>query len=79
MGRPQFRQTNYVISGVWALAFAVTVAAELAVLSLPQLPRRVGIVVIVLALVGAVKFTGWYPERVREQRLLIALRSPLQY
>jgi protein-S-isoprenylcysteine O-methyltransferase Ste14 len=64
---PQFRRTNYVISGVWALAFALMVLAELAILFMPQLPRRVGIIVIVLALVGAVKFTGWYPEHVRRQ------------
>jgi hypothetical protein len=39
------------------------VAAELALLYVPDLPRRVGVIAIVLALVGAVKFTGWYPER----------------
>lgn len=68
-GSPEFRRTNYVISGIWGLAFAAMVLAELAILFWPQLPRRVGIVVIVIALVGAVKFTGWYPERVRRQGL----------
>ena len=62
---PQFIRTNYVISGVWALAFAVMVIAELAMLYLPGLPQRAGVIAIVLALVGAVKFTGWYPERAR--------------
>lgn len=62
---PQFQKTNYVISSAWALAFAVMVIAELSILLAPKLPRRFGIIVIVLALVGAVKFTGWYPERVR--------------
>jgi hypothetical protein len=66
---PEFRRTNYVISGAWALAFAVMIVAELAILFAPRLSRRVGIVVIILALVGAVKFTGWYPERVRQQGL----------
>jgi hypothetical protein len=61
--RPEFIQTNYVITGVWALAFGVMVLAELALLYVPGLPPRVGIVAIILALVGAVKFTGWYPER----------------
>lgn len=62
---PQFIRTNYVITSVWALAFAVMVVAELALLYVPDLPKRAGVIVIVLALVGAVKFTSWYPERVR--------------
>jgi hypothetical protein len=61
---PAFRRTNFIISGVWALAFAAMVAAEAALLFLPGLPHRIGIAVIVLALVGAVKFTGWYPDHV---------------
>jgi hypothetical protein len=65
---PAFIRTNYVITSVWALAFAVMVIAELALLYVPSLPHRIGIVAVVLALVGAVKFTGWYPERVRSPR-----------
>jgi hypothetical protein len=68
--QPAFIQTNYVITGVWALAFAVMVLAELALLYVPGLPPRAGIVAIILALVFAVKFTGWYPER--EKRRLAA-------
>ena len=41
------------------------VIAELALLYIPSLPQRASIIAIVLALVGAVKFTGWYPEHVR--------------
>ncbi|HEY5203328.1 MAG TPA: hypothetical protein VIJ63_01855 [Roseiarcus sp.] len=55
---PDFLRTNYVITGVWALAFAVMVAAELAVLYMPNIPHRLGVLAIVAALVGAVKFTG---------------------
>ncbi|MDO9711844.1 DUF3159 domain-containing protein [Paracraurococcus lichenis] len=62
---PEFVRTNYVITTVWALAFAVMVMAELALLTMPGLPPRLGIAAIVLALIGAVKFTGWYPERVK--------------
>jgi hypothetical protein len=62
-GEPEFVRTNYVITAVWALAFAVMVVAELVLLYVPDVPPRAGIVAIVLALVGAVKFTGWYPER----------------
>ena len=53
------------ITGVWSLAFAVMVVAELALLYVPGIPPRAGIAAIVLPLVGAVKFTGWYPERQR--------------
>jgi hypothetical protein len=63
--RPDFIRTNYVITAVWALAFAIMVVAELALLTLPDMPPRIGIVAIVLALVGAVKFTGWYPKHVK--------------
>jgi len=61
----EFRKTNYVTSGVWALAFALMVLAELAILLAPQMPQRVGVIVIVLAIVGALKFTGWYPARAK--------------
>lgn len=61
--RPEFIRTNYVITGVWALAFAVMVAAELSLLYVPALPSRAGVMAIIVALVGAVKFTGWYPDR----------------
>ena len=61
----EFLHTNYVITAVWALAFLVMVMAEFALLYVPSLPRRVGIIALVLALVGAVKFTGWYPERMK--------------
>lgn len=64
-GSAAFRKTNYVISGVWAAAFALMVVAELLLLYLPDLPPRVGIIIIVAALVGAIKFTSWYPEQVR--------------
>lgn len=59
---PDFIRTNYVITAVWALAFIVMVIAEIALLYVPNLTPRVGVIAIVLALVSAVKFTGWYPE-----------------
>jgi len=62
---PRFLRTNYVLSGAWALAFAVMVSTELALLLVPSLPHRLGIAVIVLALVGAFRFTRWYPSRLR--------------
>lgn len=60
---PEFIRTNDVITAVWALAFVVLVAADLILLYVPELPPRFGIILTILALVGAIKFTGWYPER----------------
>jgi hypothetical protein len=62
---PEFVRTNYVITGVWALAFVVLVLADIVMLYVPDLPPRFGIVATVVALVAAIKFTGWYPERAR--------------
>jgi len=59
----EFVRTNYVITAAWALAFMVLVIADLVLLYVPALPPRVGIVATVVALIAAVKFTGWYPER----------------
>lgn len=61
--RPEFIRTNYVITAAWAAAFLLMVMAELVLLTIPGMPRQVGTLVIVLALVGAVKFTAWYPAR----------------
>jgi hypothetical protein len=36
-------------------------------LYLPGLRPRLGIIAIIVALVGALKFTGWYPERVKDR------------
>lgn len=65
---PEFYRTNLVISSVWAVAFAVMVIAELLLLYSPNMPQRAGVIIIILALVGAVKFTGWYPDRLRSSR-----------
>lgn len=59
---PEFYRTNVVISAAWALAFGVMVVAELVLLYQPDISHRAGVIAIVLALVGAVKFTSWYPE-----------------
>jgi hypothetical protein len=56
-GNPEFVRTNYIITAVWTLAFTLMVIAELALPYMPSLPRRVGIVAVILALIGAMKFT----------------------
>jgi hypothetical protein len=62
---PEFTRTNYVITAVWALAFVVLVVADLILLYVPEWPSRYGIIATVLALVGAIKFTSWYPDHRR--------------
>jgi hypothetical protein len=62
---PEFLRTNYVITAVWALAFVALVIADLILIYMPDLPPRVGILITIAALVGAMKFTAWYPERAR--------------
>ena len=52
-----FKRKNDVISLVWAAAFLAMVLAELAMLVWPTLPHRLPVLVIVIALVGAFKFT----------------------
>lgn len=71
----EFVRTNYVITAVWALAFAVMVAADLLLTYMPDLPARFGIIPTVLALVGAFKFTAYYPER---RRALARSAAPLR-
>ena len=60
---PEFVRTNYVITAVWAAAFAVMVAADLALVYFPDWPHAIPIVATVLALYAAIKFTAWYPNR----------------
>jgi hypothetical protein len=60
-----FLRVNYTITAVWALAFAVMAATDLAMLIHPQLSSIMAVLVTVSAMVGAIAFTAWYPQRVR--------------
>jgi hypothetical protein len=62
--RPEFFRINFFITAVWALAFAAMVIADLILVYMPETPPRIGIVITILALVGAYKFTAWYPKQV---------------
>jgi hypothetical protein len=64
---PAFLRVNYVISVVWASALAIVVFADLAMEFAPGVPIWADIFVLVAALAGAVRFTQWYPVRVRSQ------------
>jgi hypothetical protein len=50
---PLFVKINFVITSVWAPAFACIVAADLMMIYMPTDPIRVGIVVTIAALYGA--------------------------
>jgi hypothetical protein len=65
-GTPEFIRTNYVITAVWSLAFIVVVLAESA-LVYTSMSGKLGIIAIIAALIGAIRFTGWYPEHVRRR------------
>lgn len=62
---PRFVRTNYIITLVWAAAFAVMVAADVLMAYVTDVPKSIGIIATVVALVAAIKFTSWYPEHVR--------------
>jgi hypothetical protein len=64
---PQFKTINYLLSGIWALAFLVMTGADFVMARVPSVPLWVGVVVTAAALVGAVWFTNWYPEYRRRQ------------
>ncbi|MFD6896038.1 hypothetical protein ACFWB0_15990 [Rhodococcus sp. NPDC060086] len=66
---PIFVRTNYIITGVWALAFAVAAAAGWygdAVLD-DNNNIWTGWVLQTGAMLCAIKFTSWYPDRVHEK------------
>jgi hypothetical protein len=66
---PEFVRVNYIITWVWAGAFALMTVADLMMLFVPSLPTFIAIVVTILAIWGAARFTSWYPKHVRATRL----------
>jgi hypothetical protein len=60
---PEFVRTNYIITGVWALAFALLVVTEAAILLVPSIPQKAGVWVAILVVYGAFRFTSDYPKR----------------
>lgn len=69
---PLFLRTNYIITAIWAAAFVVMLAADLAMLYFPDLSLAWSILATIVAFVGAVSFTSRYPQRVRAR----AARTP---
>jgi hypothetical protein len=65
-----FLKVNYIVSGVWAIAFAAMAAADAAIIFDTSMPFYVGIAVSVAALAGAVTFTLRYPAEVARRSAL---------
>jgi hypothetical protein len=72
---PLFISTNRLITAVWAAAFAVLVAADAAAEYVDALPLWVDVVGSIVALIGALGFTVWYPRRVRAAAAAAAAAS----
>ena len=61
--KPGFFRSNVMITAAWTLAFAVMVLADMAMLHGTQAAHRIGMIATFGALLGAFKFTSWYPRR----------------
>jgi FtsH-binding integral membrane protein len=67
-GSARFLRTNNILSGAWALAFAMLVAADLLMVLHPETPVRLAIGLTLAALAAAAWFTKSYTTRVRGQQ-----------
>ena len=61
---PTFKQINRVITAVWGLVFVLNALCDAAVAYLGVNADIFNWVVPIVAIVAAVKFTGWYPDHV---------------
>lgn len=61
---PTFKQINRVITGVWGGVFVLNALCDVAVAYFGASSDVFNWVVPVIAIVAAVKFTGWYPDHV---------------
>jgi hypothetical protein len=64
---PVFFTTNWRITVVWAVTFAVHVGADAAAEYVPAIPLWVDIGASIAAFAGAVWFTRWYPAAVQRR------------
>ena len=69
---PVFFTTNVIISVIWAVAFAVMVASDVAAEWIPAIPLWIDIGATLVALGGAIWFSNWYPAVVQRRRLAAA-------
>lgn len=60
---PGFRRVNRVLTSVWALAFLVTAVLGYVAVIAPGTSDWTNWILPIALIVGAFKFTGWYPKR----------------
>lgn len=68
-GKASFRTTNYLITGAWAAAFMVLVAADAAAEYVTDIPLWIDVTASVAAFIAALSFTVWYPAMVQRRAL----------
>jgi quinol-cytochrome oxidoreductase complex cytochrome b subunit len=61
---PAFYSTNLVISWVWCVMFAIIAVTSYIALNHPSL---IDWVIHILAFVGAIRFTTWYPDYIKKK------------
>jgi len=61
---PVFYSTNLVISWVWCVTFAIIAVTSYIALNHPSLIDRV---IHILAFIGAIRFTTWYPGYIKKK------------
>ncbi|WP_327130666.1 hypothetical protein OG311_04065 [Streptomyces sp. NBC_01343] len=68
---PTFLRTNYLITGVWGLAFLVAAVAGAYGDLVLHNPNNIwtGWIIQILAIVAALRFTDWYPDVARARAL----------
>ncbi|MFB6806222.1 hypothetical protein [Streptomyces sp. NPDC056387] len=68
---PTFLRTNYLITGVWGLAFLVAALAGAYGDLVLHNPNNIwtGWIIQILAIVAALRFTAWYPDVARARAL----------
>ncbi|KOY59535.1 hypothetical protein ADK59_02605 [Streptomyces sp. XY332] len=73
---PTFLRTNYLITGVWGLAFLVAAVAGAYGDLVLHNPNNIwtGWIIQILAIVAALRFTAWYPDVARARALRAAGR-----
>ncbi|CAM5300759.1 hypothetical protein SAVIM338S_00440 [Streptomyces avidinii] len=66
---PAFKRTNYMITGVWGLAFLINAVAGAYGDLVLRNPNNIwtGWIIQVITIIGALRFTQWYPELVRSR------------
>ena len=68
---PAFRNTNYILTLAWTVAFMAMLLADILAIYAPQLPLWIGFAIAFAARNSAVYFTKWYSSH-RRKRFAIA-------